>query len=101
MPHTTKCFVDILHDLRWRFGPAEFEELLPDMASISMYDSFGNATKEFVNHDCLIILGNGVKCFLNNVTTESVHGEIQRVTADCFGDLDNLLRCAMFEAALD
>lgn len=42
MPHTAKGFVDILHDLWWRFGPAQLEKLLPDVASISMDDGLRN-----------------------------------------------------------
>lgn len=34
MPHASKCFVDIAHDLRRRVAPAQLEQLLPNMAGI-------------------------------------------------------------------
>jgi hypothetical protein len=44
MPHAAKSFVHIFHDLRWRFGPSEFKELLPDMAGVAMDDCLGDTT---------------------------------------------------------
>src|SRR5690242_12678749 len=74
MPHTTKSFIDILHDLWWRLSPAKFEKLLPDMTSVTMNDSLRDTTKEFVNHDGLIVLWDRVKSLLNDVAAKCVHG---------------------------
>lgn len=58
MPHTSKSFVDILHDL-WRgLCPAKLKQLLPHMASIAVDDSFWDPPQKFMNHDRLIVLGD-------------------------------------------
>jgi hypothetical protein len=54
-----------------------------------------------VNHNRLIVLGNRIKCLLNDVTAECIHGKIQCVASDSFSYLDNLLWSTMLEAALD
>ncbi len=36
MPHASKGFVDVLHDLRWRVAPSQFEKLLPDVTSVAV-----------------------------------------------------------------
>jgi hypothetical protein len=82
VPHATECIVDILHDLRWRLSPTKFKELLPDMASITMNHRLRDAAEQLMNHDGLIVLWNRVKCLLNDVTSESVHGEVQGVTTN-------------------
>ena len=101
MPHSAKSFIDIFHDLRRRFGPAKLEKLLPDMASISMNYSLWNTTKKLMNHDSLVVFRDGIECFLDDVTAESIHGEVQSVTPNGFSNLDNLLRNSVFKAALN
>lgn len=101
MPHTPKCFIDIFHDLRGRFGPAKFEKLLPDMTGITVNNCLRNATKEFVDHDGLVIFWNRIKCFLNDVASECIHREIQGISTDGLSNLDDLLGSTMLEATLD
>lgn len=101
VPHTTKRFVDELHDLRRTLTPSQLEQLLPNMTSISVDDSFGNAAEQLVDHDGLVVLRDGVKSLLDNVAAKWIHRQIQRVAADCFGNLDDLLRGAVLEAALN
>ncbi|KAI6757605.1 hypothetical protein HG531_003430 [Fusarium graminearum] len=55
MPHSAQCFVDILHDLRGRLGPAELEKLLPNMASVTMNNRLRDASQKFRNHNGLIL----------------------------------------------
>lgn len=45
VPHATESLVDVLHNLRWRLGPAKLEKLLPDVASIAVNDSLRDTTK--------------------------------------------------------
>lgn len=54
-----------------------------------------------MNHYRLVFLGDAVESFLNNVATKGIHAESKRVTTDFVGDGDDLLLCAVFEAALD
>jgi hypothetical protein len=82
MPHSAKGLIDILHDLRRRLSPAKLEKLLPDMASISMNYSLWYTTKKLMNHDSLVVFRDGIKCLLDDVTAESIHGEVQSVTPD-------------------
>lgn len=101
MPHTAESIVDVLHDLRRGLSPAKLKQLLPDVASIAVDDSFGNAAKELVDHDSLVILGDGIESLLNDVASERIHGEVQGITTNSLSDLNDLLRSAMLEAALD
>lgn len=71
------------------------------MASIAVDDRLGDTAKQLVNHDSLVILGDRVEGLLYNMATEWVHREVQSVPTDCFRNLDDLLRSAMLEAALD
>jgi hypothetical protein len=45
MPHASKRFVDVAHDLRWRVAPAQLEQLLPNMASIAVDHSLWNTAQ--------------------------------------------------------
>jgi hypothetical protein len=54
-----------------------------------------------VNHDGLVILRNGIKCLLDDVTAESIHGEVQGITSNGFSNLDDLFRSSVFEATLN
>lgn len=100
VPHATEGLIDKLHNLRRRLCPPQLKKLLPDMAGVSMNDCVGDAAQKFVNHDGLVIFRDGIKCFLNNMASEGVHGKVQGVASNCFGDFDDLLRCAMLEASL-
>jgi hypothetical protein len=101
VPHATQGLVDVLHDLRWRTAPAELEQLLPDMASIAVDDSFRDAAEKLVDHDGLVLLRHAVKRLLNDVASERVHAEVQSVTTNSLCNGHHLLRRAMLEAALD
>ncbi len=101
MPHSPQSFVHIFHDLGGRVAPAEFEELLPHMASIAVDDSLGDASKQLVHHDRLVFLWHGVKGLLDDMAAESIHTQAQGVAANGVGDGDHLLRGPMLEATLD
>src|SRR3954470_6686977 len=101
MPHATKSFVDHEHDLWWFAAPAQLEQFLPDMASISMNDGLRNAAEQFTNHVCLVLLRHGIKGLLDHVASECIHAEGENVTTSGIGNCHDLLRSAVFEAALD
>ena len=101
MPHAAKCLVDIAHDLRRRVAPAQLEQLLPDVAGVTVDHGLWDTTKQLMDHGSLVLLGHTIESLLNDVTAESVHAERQRVAADGLCDGGNLIRCAMLEAALD
>jgi hypothetical protein len=101
MPHTTQCFVDVFHDLRWGFCPSQLEELLPHMAGIAMDNRLRNSPEELVYHDRFIVLWDRIEGFLDDVTAERIHRKIQSITTNGLSDLDDLLRRAMFKAPLN
>lgn len=45
VPHAAKCFIHITHDLRGLINPAKLEQLLPDVTSVAMDDSFRDAAQ--------------------------------------------------------
>lgn len=71
------------------------------MTSVAMNHCFRDSSKQFVDHDGFVILGDRVECLLDHMTTKWVHGEAQSVATNRFGNLDDLLRCTMFETTLD
>lgn len=73
MPHATKRFVDEFHDLGRSLGPPQLEQLLPDMAGISVDDCLRDAAEKFVHHYGLVMLWNRVECLLNNMATKGIH----------------------------
>jgi hypothetical protein len=101
MPHATKCLVNILHNLRGRLGPTKLKQLLPDVAGVAMNNRLGNATKQFVYHDSLIVLRDGIESLLNDMASKGIHGEIQGIATNSFSNLDDLFRGTVFKAALD
>jgi hypothetical protein len=101
VPHATESLVDVLHDLGRSVTPAEFEQLLPDVAGITVDNRLRNATQELVDHDSLVLLGNAVKSLLNDVATERIQAEVESVAADSTSNSDDLFGGAMFKAALD
>ena len=101
MPHAAKSLVDFQHDLRGLAAPTKLEQLLPDMTSIAMDDSVGNASKKLSDHVSLVALWNGVKSLLDDVAAESVHTEGYDVAMYGFCDSDDLVRCAVLEATLN
>jgi len=100
MPHSTKSFVDVLHDLWRRVTPAELKQLLPDVAGVAVDDCLRNASKKFVHHDGFVVLRNNVKGLLNDVTAERIHAQSKSVAANGVGNGNDLIRRAVFEAAL-
>lgn len=101
VPHTAQGLVDELHDLGRSLTPPQFEQFLPNVAGISMNDRLGDTTKEFVDHDSLVVLRNRIECLLDDVAAKWIHREVERVSTDGFSNLDDLLRGAMLEAPLD
>lgn len=53
-----------------------------------------------MHHDCLVLLGHTVESLLHNMTSESIHAEIESIAADSLGNLNDLLRSAVLKAAL-
>ncbi len=101
VPHAAQSLVDVLHDLRWRPAPAQFKELLPDMTSVAVDDGLRDATKQLVHHDRLVLLRDGVEGLLDDMTPESIHAEVECVSANGLRNCNDLLCRAMLEAALD
>lgn len=101
MPHAAQSLVDVLHDLRRRAAPTQFEQLLPNVASVAVDDGLGNAKQELVDHDGLVLFRDAVECLLDNVTPKSIHAETEGVAANGLGNGNDLLRRAVLEAALD
>lgn len=66
-----------------------------------MNNRLRDAAKQFMNHNGLVVLGDRVKCLLNNMATKGIHRQVQGVSTDGFSNLDDLLWSAMLEAALD
>ena len=100
VPHAAESLVHVSHDLRRRVVPAELEQLLPNVTGVAMNDRLRDPTEQFVNHDSLVFFGNGVKGLLDDVTSKSVHAEVQGVATNSIGDGHDLLWGTMFEAAL-
>ena len=90
MPHAAESLVDIAHDLRRRVTPTKFEELLPDVASISVNDRLRDTSKKFVDHGSLVFLWNAVESLLDNVATERIHTQGECVSANCTSDSNDL-----------
>ena len=61
----------------------------------------GNPAQKLVYHNCLIFFGNRIECLLHNMTTKSVHAQVQRITANGVRDGNDLFWSSMLEAALD
>lgn len=101
MPHAAQGIVDELHDLGRSLTPPQLEQLLPDMTGISVDDRLRDTTKQFVDHDGLVVLGDRIECLLDDVTAKWIHGQIERISTDSLSNLNYLLRSAMLEAALD
>jgi len=101
VPHAAKSLIDILHNLGRGLGPAKLKKLLPDMASITVNNSLWNTTKEFMDHDCLVIFRNRIESLLNDVAAESIHRQVQSVASNGLSDLDDLFRSSVLEAALN
>lgn len=101
MPHSTKRIVDELHDLRGGFSPTKLKQLLPYVARIAVDDSFRNSSQQFVYHDRLVLFGNRIKRFLNNVAAERIHGKIQGISTYSLCNLDHLLWSSMLKATLN
>lgn len=101
MPHSAESFIDVLHNLRWRFSPTKLEQLLPNVTSVTMDDGLRDSSQKLVNHDCLVIFRHGVEGFLNNMAAKRIHREVQRIAANGFSNLNDLLGGSVLKAALD
>lgn len=71
------------------------------MASIAVDYGFWNATEKLMDHGCLVLLGDAVESFLNNMATESIHAQRKSVATDSLSNGNYLIMCTMFEAALN
>ena len=71
------------------------------MAGIAVDYSFGDATKQLMNHDSFVFLRNRIKSLLDDMATEWVHGKAERISSDGLSNLYDLLWCPVFETALD
>lgn len=58
MPHATKGLIDFDHDLRRLASPAKLEQLLPNMASITVDNGVRDASKKLSNHIGLVVFRN-------------------------------------------
>jgi hypothetical protein len=74
MPHALQRLIHVLHDLGWGLCPAKLEQLLPDMACIAVNHRLRDAAEQLINHDCLVVLWDRVKGFLDHMAAEWVHG---------------------------
>lgn len=54
-----------------------------------------------MDHGCLVLLGDTIKSFLDNMATESIHAQRKSIAADSLSDGNYLIMCTMFEAALN
>src|SRR6266566_2180635 len=66
-----------------------------------MNNRLRDSTKQLMNHDRLVVLGDRVEGLLNNVAAEWVHRQVQCVAADGLCNLDYLFGCSVFKAALN
>ena len=101
VPHSAKSLVDLDHDLGWLAAPAQLEQLLPDVASITMDDRIRDTTQKLSNHVSLVLLRDRVESFLNHMTAESVHAQGENVSMNRVSNSHNLFGCTMLKAALN
>ena len=101
MPHATKSFVNVSHDLRRRVAPAQLEELLPDMTSVAVDDRLGDATEKLVHHYRLVLFWNAVKSLLDYMAAKRIHAEVESIPTDCLRDSNHLFWRPVLEAALN
>lgn len=101
VPHATKGFVDVLHDLRRGTAPAKLEQLLPDVARVAVDNRLRDATQQLVYHDGLVLFWDAVEGLLDDMAAEGIHREVQGIAANGVRDSDDLIRRAMLKAALN
>jgi len=101
VPHAVESLVDVLHDLGRSVGPAELEQLLPDVASVAVNNRLRDAAKKLVDHGGLVLLRNTVESLLNDVAAKWIHAQVESVAADSASNGDDLFRSAVLKAALD
>lgn len=101
MPHSAKGLVDFHHDLWGLAVPTKLEQLLPDMACITMNYRFRYPAEELVNHNSFMFLWDTVKGLLDNVTPKGVHAQIEGIASYRIGNCNHLLGSAMFETTLN
>lgn len=100
VPHATQGLIDILHDLRRRLSPTQLKQFLPDMTSVAVNNRLGNPSQQLMDHDRLVVFRDRVECLLHDMAAKRIHRQIERVSANGLGDLDDLLSSAMLKAAL-
>lgn len=71
------------------------------MTGIAVDDRLRDAAKQFMNHDCLVVLGYRVECLLNNMAAKGIHRQVQSVSSNSFSNLDDLLGSAVLKASLN
>lgn len=101
MPHAAQGFVDILHNLGRRLNPTQLKQLLPNMTSVAVNNRLRDPSQQLVDHDRLVVLRDGVKRLLHHMAAKRIHREVEGIAADGLRNFDDLLRCAVLEAALD
>lgn len=71
------------------------------MTSISVYDCVRNSSEQLTNHVGFVALWNGIKCLLDDMTTERIHAQGYDIAMDGVSDSNDLIGRAMLEASLD
>jgi hypothetical protein len=66
-----------------------------------MDDGLRDTAEQLVDHGRLVLFGNTVEGFLDNMTSEGIHAKSECVTTNGLGDRDDLVGRAMFEATLN
>ena len=71
------------------------------MASVAVDHGLWDAAQQLMHHGGLVLLGDVVESFLNDMATKGVHAEGERVATNSLCDANDLLRSSVLKAALD
>lgn len=71
------------------------------MASIPVNDSLRYAAQKLMDHHGLVVLGNRVKGFLDNMAAKGIHRQAEGVSTNGLSNLDDLLGSSVLEATLN
>lgn len=100
-PLANKSSVDCSHDHRWWSLPAELEQLLPNVASISMNNGVADAGQQFTHHLMLESLGNAVEGLLNDVAAKCISAKTHSVSFNMSSQAHDLVVVGALEDALN